>query len=317
MRLPALPLLVLALGLAAGSAAAEAPPRVVRESVEANLARESVVLVENGQTPPANLTTPPARMFSKVDINGDGTPDWRVDYEHAPNASLWCGTGGCRNELWVSRPDGGYRRAMSVGLRLFKLSRRGGVARLDLDFHGSICDGFGVQACPRSYLWNEAAGVFEETAAPGGRAWLAGGPRPLEPIDPATAPSPVRAAVASAQQQCAAVGARFEAEWAITSLPDLDGDGARDWIVGSGYMDCEYEVDRPDNAPELAAMVFVTAGDPANPKLALQGADLRYGVDLSIRPAAFHAIEPEAECAYERPCGRRLSVDPATGRLID
>lgn len=322
MRPFALPLAspIWALGLAlvaCTTSAAATPPRQVSDSVEANLKRESVVLVEDGQTPPANLTTPPARMFSKVDINGDGKPDWRVDYEHAPNASLWCGTGGCRNELWVSGPGDSYRRVMSVGLRLFKLSRRGGVARLDLDFHGSLCGGYGVQACPRSYLWNEQAGAFLEVAAPGGQTWLAGGPHPLEPIDAGAAPAPVRAAVAAAQQQCAAVGARFDADWAVTSLPDLDGDGARDWVVGAGYMDCEYETDRPDNAPELSAQVYLTGGRPDAPRLALAGPNLRFGIDIASTPAAFHLMEAEAPCEYEKPCGRRLTYDPASGHLTD
>lgn len=318
MRLIALPFaLSFALSVGAANAAAGAP-RAVIENVEVNLKRESVVLVEDGESVPANLTTPPPRMFSKVDINGDGKPDWRVDYEHAPNASLWCGTGGCRNELWVSGPGDSYRRVMSVGMRLFKLSRRGGVARLDLDFHGSLCGGYGVQACPRSYLWNEQAGAFLETAAPGNRTWLVGGPHPLEPLDTArAAPAPVRAAVEAAQAQCAAVGARHDADWAVTSLPDLDGDGARDWIVGSGYMDCEYEVDRPENSPELSALVFVTGGRADAPRLALSGKNLRYGIDIASTPAAFYFIEAEAQCEYEKPCGRRLVFDPATGHLTD
>ena len=326
MRLFALPLLaairapIWALGLAlvaCTTSVAATPPSQVSDSVQANLARESVVLVEDGQTPPANLTTPPARMFSKIDINGDGKPDWRVDYEHAPNASLWCGTGGCRNELWVSGPGDSYRRVMSVGMRLFKLSRRGGVTRLDLDFHGSLCGGYGVQACPRSYFWSEQTGAFLETAAPGGRTWLAGGPHPLEPVDASAAPAPVRDAVASAQQRCAAVGARFDADWAVTSLPDIDGDGARDWIVGSGYMDCEYQTDRPDNAPELSAIVFLTGGSPDAPRLALARQNLRYGLDIGVTPAAFYYMEAEQQCEYEKPCGRRLTYDRATGHLTD
>jgi hypothetical protein len=322
MRLIALPLaasLAASLALSAGAAtAAVGAPRTVIDSVEANLKRESVVLVEDGESVPASLTTAPARMFSKVDINGDGKPDWRVDYEHAPNASLWCGTGGCRNELWVSGAGDSYRRVMSVGLRLFKLTRRAGVARLDLDFHGSLCGGYGVQACPRSYLWNEQAGAFVETAAPGNQTWLAGGPHPLEPLELAReVPAPVRAAVEAASAQCAAVGARFEADWAVTSLPDIDGDGARDWIVGSGYMDCEYETDRPDNGPELSAQVYLTGGAPGSPRLALARQNLRYGIDIGSTPAAFHLIEAEAPCEYEKSCGRRLAYDPATGHLTD
>ena len=318
MRLFALSLLALGLALSAGAAnAAATPPRQVFDSVEAGLKRVSVVLVEDGQTPPTTLTTPPAKMFSKVDINGDGKPDWRVDYEHAPNASLWCGTGGCRNELWVSGPGDSYRRVMSVGMRLFKLSRRGGVARLDLDFHGSLCGGYGVQACPRSYLWNEQAGAFLETAAPGNHTWLSGGPNALEEADLTRAPAPVLAALERTQMQCQAANGRYDVAWGVTSIPDLDGDGARDWVIGGAYMGCEYDEDRPEVAPELAMLVYVTGGDAAEPRLALEAKGVRYGLDISATPAAFYYMEAEQQCAYEKPCGRRLIYDPGTGHLTD
>ncbi len=322
MRLFALPLLapLSALGLAlfaCTTSAAATPPRQVSDSVEANLKRESVVLVEDGQTPPANLTTPPAEMFSKVDINGDGKPDWRVDYEHAPNASLWCGTGGCRNELWVSGPGDSYRRVMSVGMRLFKLSRRGGVTRLDLDFHGSLCGGYGVQACPRSYLWNEQAAAFLETAAPGNHTWLSGGPNSLEEADLTRAPAPVMAALERTQMQCQAAGGRYDAKWGVTSIPDLDGDGARDWVIGGAYMGCEYDGDRPEVSPELAMQVYVTGGNAAEPRLALEGKGIRYGLDIGTTPAAFYSMEAEQQCEFEKPCGRRLTYDRATGHLTE
>lgn len=313
--------IVLAVSLvlsASAATAAATPPRQVSDSVEANLKRESVALVEDGETPPARLTTPPAKMFSRVDINGDGRPDWRVEYEHAPNASLWCGTGGCRNELWVSGPGDSYRRVMSVGLRAFKLSRRGGVARLDLDFHGSLCDGYGVQACPRSYLWNEQAGAFVETAAPGGHTWLAGGPNALEPLDLGQAPPTILSALERLQMECGVHNGAFAPQDNVVRIPDLDGDGVRDWVVGSPYAICEYDDANAAQIPlPLSVSVYVTNGKPGEPALALEGKGIRYGVDLGPRPAAFYYMEAEAQCEYEKPCGRRLVFDPATGHLTD
>jgi hypothetical protein len=84
-----------------------------------------------------------------------------VDYEEAQNPSLFCGTGGCRRQIYVSR-DGGYVLAFDRVIRLFKIRKAKGRRLLDLDFHGSTCGGAGVEECPRGYVWNETLGRFIE-----------------------------------------------------------------------------------------------------------------------------------------------------------
>jgi hypothetical protein len=99
--------------------AASQPPEAVREAVRAEIAT-AMGPVEAGD--PAH-PAPSAAMFKRIDINQDGLADWRVDFEKAPNPSYFCGTGGCRQRLYVSQPDGpscagqGGRRRQGEGLR--------------------------------------------------------------------------------------------------------------------------------------------------------------------------------------------------------
>lgn len=54
---------------------------------------------------PPLTTEPPEGMIRSVDLNNDGDPDWRMDYADA-GSPQWCGTGGCRQRLFVSTSEG-------------------------------------------------------------------------------------------------------------------------------------------------------------------------------------------------------------------
>lgn len=54
---------------------------------------------------PPLISAAPADMIRSVDLNNDGDPDWLMDYTEA-GSTQWCGTGGCRQRLFVSTPDG-------------------------------------------------------------------------------------------------------------------------------------------------------------------------------------------------------------------
>lgn len=54
---------------------------------------------------PPLVTEPPEGMITQIRISPDGRTDWRMDYSEA-GANQWCGTGGCRQRLFASTPDG-------------------------------------------------------------------------------------------------------------------------------------------------------------------------------------------------------------------
>lgn len=240
--------------------------------------RQEMQVVIDPEFPDAVKTDPPRAMFSRIDVNGDGVPDWRVDYEKAANASLFCGTGGCLQQVYVSR-KGGYVLAFSRTAGTFALSRAKGERVLDLDFHGSVCGGAGVDECKRRYAWDEASGRFLERPNKKGQTWLEDGPaRPVD-LSADDAPSAAIAQVERRVATCKAVGGTFAAdENPFNDLPDLNGDGVRDWVVGSYYDTC----DGVDNGPALPVTILVSRGPDF--VVGHEGGDARWGIDLAPSP---------------------------------
>ena len=281
--------------------AASQPPEAVREAVRAEIAT-AMGPVEAGD--PAH-PAPSAAMFKRIDINQDGLADWRVDFEKAPNPSYFCGTGGCRQRLYVSQPDGRYELAFDSTVRQFKLRRSKGQAVLDVDFHGSTCGGFGVDPCPRSYGWDVTAGRFLERPAPGGQTFLVGGPSRPVVLPEASLPAPVRAVVAAKAKACAAVGGAYPyVDAYVTDVADLNGDGVRDWVVGGGYDVCAFTDAAPDNAPVFSTEVFVSG--PSGFASAFNEEATVWGLDLAGGSAAFVTLQGAEDCGLDgKDCQRK------------
>lgn len=231
--------LAAALVLAGAVVAAPKVPDEVRRAVEArhDAAMQDMV---DPEFPDAVKIATPAAVFRRIDVNDDGVADWRADYGKAQNPSFFCGTGGCVQQIWVSRPGGGFRLAFDNTVRELTLTRAAGERVLDVDFHGTTCGGTGVEPCPRRYGWNEAEGRFLERPGPNGASWLSGGPTPAREPGAADIPAPVVAQVERRQGLCAVAGGAYPVEAnAVNDLPDLNGDGVRDWVVGASYDYCD------------------------------------------------------------------------------
>jgi len=54
---------------------------------------------------PPLIDEAPDGMISPIELSPDGRPDWLMDYTEA-GSTQWCGTGGCRQRLFVSTPGG-------------------------------------------------------------------------------------------------------------------------------------------------------------------------------------------------------------------
>lgn len=283
MRLAAGLAAALLLTVASAALAAPRPPEAVRAAVQAEI---DGVLSAPEPDEPAWIRTPTAAMFRRVDINDDGIADWRIDYEKAPNPSYFCGTGGCRQQLWVSNASGGYDLVFNLTVRTFKLRRKDGAAVLDVDFHGSVCNGFGVDECPRSYGWAASDRRFIERASPAGGGFLIGGPTPPVRLAEAALPGPVRAAVEERAQTCREAGGDYPyADARVTDVTDLNGDGVRDWVVGGLYDGCAFEDTAPDNAPAFPVIVLLSR--PGGFVRALEKQPMAWGLELTGRTATF------------------------------
>lgn len=284
----------------AGFGAAQ-PPKAVLDLVAPGYAAAMNEIYDDPDPKAPHPGPPPAKMFQRLDLNGDGIADWRVDYEQAYNPSGFCGTGGCRTQLFISRPGGGYVLAFDRVIRVFKPRKVRGEHVLDIDFHGSHCGLTGVEECPRRYGWDETLGRYVERPNKRGETWLPEGPSPVLTTDLATAPTAVRDQIARREALCKAAGGRYPLEEAaVNDLPDLNGDGQRDWLVGATYDMCEMgEVDGA--GPALPMVILATT--PAGLVVAFEGEVSNWGLELGA-PSVFTTVEGEDCGVGSAPCTR-------------
>ena len=291
------PLWVAALLLLAGCATA--PPELVAR------VQEDI----KDDMPPV----PPAgRLFSQVDISADGVPDWRVDYERQGMA--WCGTGGCPQKLFVSRPGGGHILAFEEQVRQFALRAAPGGTVLDIEIHGTNCGLSGVNDCHRSFRWDEALGRFIEQPNPQGDGRLAGPLFQTLPVAAADYPPAVGAALSELTAACERAGGLYDGGL-VTRSPDLTGDGQPDWIVGSEYSGCIRRGPDGEAAPVAEAGLRVVSGDTVI--LSLDGPV--HAVDVGATPATFIRVTTAEDCGgYDQQGCMETPYrwDAAAGRLI-
>lgn len=212
---------------------------------------------------------PDAPRVSRTDVNGDGTVDWVADFS---DRLAWCGSGGCRQVVIVSRPGGHYAVAFDEQAQTFRLRHRRGTTRLDVEIYGAWCGEAGVAACHRRFDWRAEDERFVEAPNGRGDTRLTG---PLFQVVPATLPRKLKTGPCEVQ---------------TASVPDLDGDGRRDAVAQSG----------PCGAQDLV-MTLVWVSTLPN-RFAATRPDPRYEIDISTKPARLWMIP--SDCAS--PCASAL-----------
>ena len=86
----------------------------------------------------------------KLDLTGDGRPDYIVDFrdtECAERASVYCGTGGCSMDILVTLPDGKIRTVFSARTRSYEILPGKRAKRVRFELHGSFCGRSGNPSC--------------------------------------------------------------------------------------------------------------------------------------------------------------------------
>jgi hypothetical protein len=311
MRLPLITALAL---LPACAATAATPPAAIveeaRQEIYANVTDGSTP-EEIKETPAWMLKTDP-KMFSKVDINGDKLADWRVNFEFAPNASYFCGTGGCRNLLYVGEADGGVRKVYVKSGGDYRFTGPKDARRLEVGLHGSACGSFGADECLRAWRWDSATGAYVETPNSKGLALLVSGSIPALDPELKAAPPAVKAEVANRKAACMALGAEDIEAIPISTIPDVNGDGLRDWTVGSPYTDCGYQLEK---TPPGKLAFFVSDGGAF--VKAFEQEDAGWNLDIGSAPARISIVLASDDCGLgERPCPTRpLTWDAASKTL--
>jgi hypothetical protein len=116
--------------------------------------------------------------FRWVDVDLDGRLDVVVSWQHVAceRAVLFCGSGGCGLDIFLARPEGGYRQVFGETVSDWTL-HLGRPAILDVGLHGASCDRAGFERCRVVWRWQGDAFVVDH-AMPGyggPRRWSASG----------------------------------------------------------------------------------------------------------------------------------------------
>ena len=224
-----------------------------------------------------------ARAITVIDIDHDGIDDYAVDYDAADHSS-WCGTGGCDFELWRGTAHGHPVRVWNEMVREHKIVQRNGESVFDFDFHGSNCGTFGAEACPASFAWDAKAGRMIERPTPTGDTTV----RLIDPLPlkAGQVPANIRAVSLAASKKCEAGGTSDEADLPV-SIPDIDGDGVRDWSLTIAVCDKPGDFD-------LQQVLFATAGDAVRPVRAASGD--RFSIAFGTKPATVARVNKTEAC---------------------
>jgi hypothetical protein len=122
-------------------------PKIVQDAIDEN----------KKQCEADETVTQKPGLVTKRDINGDGVPDYILDYEHlhcGEFVTRFCGTGGCLTEIFASDGDGGYTPVWTenaLRIRFITIKKR---PAMRIDLHGSACGRFGPERCAMTLYWN-------------------------------------------------------------------------------------------------------------------------------------------------------------------
>jgi hypothetical protein len=137
-------IILVTMPLSQGALAQPSRPPVVQDAITATLANCKETKLR--------------RNFVRMqDINRDGKADYIVDYGKAEcdgAGTLFCGTGGCTTQVFVSQPDGAYIRVLDEYIRGVKFRRVKGKPAMHLDLHGAACGRAGHQTCRKVRVWD-------------------------------------------------------------------------------------------------------------------------------------------------------------------
>lgn len=99
------------------------------------------------------------------DVNGDGIPDYIIDYAHLicdGSNNFFCGSAGCFTQVIVSLPGGRYATVLQENVQGIEFAPISGRRAMILALHGSACGRAGSQTCRITAIWN--GNTFQTTS---------------------------------------------------------------------------------------------------------------------------------------------------------
>lgn len=232
--------LVVALGLVATSAAAQSrdpqPPAALTWMV-LNEINSTYFDRSEPMNRPALVTVVPEGMIRAVNVSNDGKPDWLIDY--SSQGVFWCGTGGCLQTLYVSDGDD-YVMAFDAQALELDIAQHQGEPIMEVLVHRVLC-AEDEDECRYAFAWGATQQQLSERANSLGQTRLTGDFDPLgNDVDqrvPDALPDALNSMWFASRLTCPAyTDDGFEVRRAtFRSIPDVTGDGRRDWLVTDPY----------------------------------------------------------------------------------
>lgn len=99
--------------------------------------------------PPPTIIVPDG-VLTAIEVNSDGRPDWLIRW---PEASQFCGTGGCEATLYISTEDG-FVRALDRQVLSLEIRSVAGTAQIEAELHQLECNE-GQEVCLRAWGWDQ------------------------------------------------------------------------------------------------------------------------------------------------------------------
>ena len=259
----------------------------------------------------------PEGIIKSVDFSHDGIDDWLIDY--TDSGLMYCGTGGCLRTLYVSVPDGSHVMAFNDQSYDLVIGRRNDETTLDMAVHQVMCAP-ARDDCAYSFAWDdrlqrlvERPNVRGETRLSSTFSILAP-PEQDQPRPPEGAPEVLQARWRETAIACPSASSEGEfhvRHATIHSIPDLDGDGQRDWHYDDPYR-CP--TDDGSLADPQPFQIYLARPDG--------GVELAFTSEPGERPIYDIATEPanlisNPECGFDVVCPNQLlRWDGATKRFV-
>ncbi|MCJ2060121.1 hypothetical protein MKL09_26770 [Methylobacterium sp. J-048] len=116
----------------------------------------AVAIAEAKKTCSPDPTTLKPGFIKRQDVNGDGVPDFILDYgrfQCGDNITYWCGSAGCTMQIFASS-DGRFIKVLDENVQEVRFRKIGGRSAMLLGLHGSACGKAGVEPCGATLYWN-------------------------------------------------------------------------------------------------------------------------------------------------------------------
>ncbi len=263
---------------------------------------------------PALVTRVPEGVIRPVDVSHDGKPDWLVDY--TDSGLMYCGTGGCLRSLYVSDGDD-YVMAFDEQSHTFDLSSRGGETVIEAEVHHVFC-GSSDDDCAFAWTWDAGLKRLVERPTAAGQTLLGndGGFAPIgrredsRPVEDML-PAELSEVWHGSRLTCPSDDDIRTYRAAFKSVPDLNGDGLRDWLVR-----------RPDPcaaSPEhtvtpVGFSVWLSGTDGTLREAWASAPDHRAMIDIAATPAR---LISNPACGNETACPNvRMRWDPRSSSFV-